>query len=242
MNGRSTDQYLPDAALFIDWDNLKAGLKSLGRQPNISSLLDSINHRGRVVVARAYADWQQRTHAFDPPNLYAAGIEPVYVPVRMMGGKVVKNSADVKLAVDCIDLLNTATHLKTFVLVSGDSDLMHLVNFLRARGKRVIVVAVSHTLSPMLSENVDDLLLYDVDVDPIRAAEPESQNGQVERKAEPVKEIKETQEQAFRALTDLVATHADELLAQSVVSVHQIASGRGVLPATERGLGAERVA
>src|SRR5947209_14112964 len=134
MNGRSTDQYLPDAALFIDWDNLKAGLKSLGRQPNISSLLDSINHRGRVVVARAYADWQQRTHAFDPPNLYAAGIEPVYVPVRMMGGKVVKNSADVKLAVDCIDLLNTATHLKTFVLVSGDSELMHLVTFLRARG------------------------------------------------------------------------------------------------------------
>lgn len=168
MNDPENTDQRPDAALFIDWDNLKVGLKSLGGQPNVSSLLDAVGSRGRVVIARAYADWQQRSNSFDPPNLYAAGIEPVYVPVRMQGGKILKNSADVKLAVDCIDFLNTAPHLKVFVLVSGDADLVHLVNFLRARGKRVVVIGVSGTVGSTLSDNVDDLLLYDVDIEPVR--------------------------------------------------------------------------
>jgi uncharacterized LabA/DUF88 family protein len=172
MTERNLEQSRPDAALFIDWDNIKAGLKTIGRQPNISSLLDAVGHRGRVVIARAYADWQQKVHTFDPPNLYAAGIEPVYVPVRMQSGYILKNSADVKLAVDCIDFLNTAPHLKVFFLVSGDADLVHLVNFLRARGKRVIVIAVSHTLSSTLSENVDELLIYDVDIEPMKRVVP----------------------------------------------------------------------
>src|SRR5947209_15420177 len=200
MPDRQHDVVRPDAALFIDWDNIKAGLKSLGRQPNISSLLDAVGHRGRVVIARAYADWQQKTHAFDPPNLYAAGIEPVYVPVRMQSGRVLKNSADVKLAVDCIDFLNTASHLKTFFLVSGDSDLVHLVNFIRARGKRVVVIAVSHTLSPMLSDNVDELLIYDVDIEPVRQPEP-ALNG---RKPKPASDSQQVEE-ALGVLTDLLS-------------------------------------
>lgn len=196
----------PDAALFIDWDNLKAGLKTLGRQPNVSSLLDAVGQRGRVVIARAYADWQQKTNAFDPPNLYAAGIEPVYVPVRMQSGKIVKNSADVKLAVDCIDFLNTAPHLKTFFLVSGDSDLLHLVNFLRARGKRVVVIAVSHTLAQVLAENLDELLVYDVDIEPQRQADVAG-NG---RKPKPAQES-ELLDEAFTALTDLLRNRSNRV-------------------------------
>lgn len=206
MNERFGEPTRADAALFIDWDNLKAGLKDLGRQPNVSSLLDAVGHRGRVVIARAYADWQQRVHAFDPPNLYAAGIEPVYVPVRMQSGRILKNSADVKLAVDCIDFLNTAPHLKTFFLVSGDSDLVHLVNFLRARGKRVVVIAVSHTLSPALSENVDELLIYDVDIEPVRQPEPSS-NGRKPKAAPDSKQLDE----AFRALTDLLRNRSNRI-------------------------------
>ncbi|HLJ68906.1 MAG TPA: NYN domain-containing protein [Chloroflexota bacterium] len=202
----SPSPIIPDAALLIDWDNLKAGLKSMGRQPNISSLLDAVNQRGRVVIARAYADWQQRVNAFDPPNLYAAGIEPVYVPVRMLGGRILKNSADVKLAVDCIDFLNTAAHLQTFFLVSGDSDLVHLVNFLRARGKRVVVIAVSGTLSQMLAENVDELLMYDVDIDPVRQPEPPA-NG---RKAKATPESARLDE-AFDALADLLRNRSNRV-------------------------------
>ncbi|HEX6508359.1 MAG TPA: NYN domain-containing protein [Chloroflexota bacterium] len=211
MMQKSADQAVPDAALFIDWDNLKVGLKELGRQPNISSLLDTVGHRGRVVIARAYADWQQRSNAFDPPNLYAAGIEPVYVPVRMQSGKALKNSADVKLAVDCIDFLNTAPHLKVFFLVSGDSDLVHLVNFLRARGKRVVGIAVSHTLSATLAENLDELLLYDVDIEPIRQPEVSS-NGRKPRPTVPSAQDDSPQdEEAFNVLTDLLRNRSNRI-------------------------------
>lgn len=205
MNDRDQNEQRPDAALFIDWDNLKVGLKNLGGQPNVSSLLDAVGSRGRVVIARAYADWQQRSNSFDPPNLYAAGIEPVYVPVRMQGGKILKNSADVKLAVDCIDFLNTAPHLKVFVLVSGDADLVHLVNFLRARGKRVVVIGVSGTVAPSLSENVDDLLIYDVDIEPIRQPEV----------VQPVRKVKqqdsERLEEAMSTLEDLLRNRSNRV-------------------------------
>jgi hypothetical protein len=146
-------------------------------------------------------------HAFDPPNLYAAGIEPVYVPVRMQGGRIVKNSADVKLAVDCIDFLNTAPHLKIFFLVSGDADLMHLVNFLRARGKRVVVIGVSHTISSTLSENVDELLVYDVDIEPIRQAEPSANGRKPKQGAADAKKLQE----AFDALADLLRHRSNRI-------------------------------
>jgi uncharacterized LabA/DUF88 family protein len=215
MTDRYADSARPDAGLFIDWDNLKLGLKDLGRQPNISSLLDTLGQRGRVVVARAYADWQQKSHAFDPPNLYAAGIEPVYVPIRTHGGQVVKNSADVKLAVDCIDFLNTAPHLKTFFLVSGDSDLLHLVNFLRARGKRVVVVAVSHTLSPTLADNLDELLLYDVDIEPMRGPDqtqgPKRHRQPTGPEPEPDTTSNALVDEAFSALADLLRNRSNRV-------------------------------
>ncbi|HZU12727.1 MAG TPA: NYN domain-containing protein [Chloroflexota bacterium] len=207
MTANDSENHRSDAALFIDWDNLKVGLKQLGGQPNISSLLDAVSRRGRVVVARAYADWQQRLNAFDPPNLYAAGIEPVYVPVRTQGGKIVKNSADVKLAVDCIDLLNTAPHLKVFVLVSGDADLVHLVNFLRARGKKVVVIGVSGTVSSALTENVDDLLMYDVDIEPIR--QPEAAGSQP-RKPKPASDTAKLEE-AYAQLEDLLRNRSNRV-------------------------------
>ncbi|HEX8919123.1 MAG TPA: NYN domain-containing protein [Chloroflexota bacterium] len=234
MSDRLADSALADAALFIDWDNLKAGVKSLGRQPNMSSLLDAVRHRGRVVIARAYADWQQKVHTFDPPNLYAAGIEPVYVPVRVQGGAILKNSADVKLAVDCIDYANTAPHLKVFFLVSGDSDLVHLVNFLRARGKRVVVISVSQSLSPTLSENVDELLLYDVDIEPIKQPEaPLSKRGRASAESH----SSESQlEDAFNSLRDLLRNRSNR--AGSLFSWIGIQLGRkGV---DHRALGFER--
>jgi uncharacterized LabA/DUF88 family protein len=225
------DQEPPDAALFIDWDNLKAGLKSLSREPNMSSLLDAVSQRGRVVIARAYADWQQRTNSFDPPNLYAAGIEPVYVPVRMQSGKILKNSADVKLAVDCIDFLNTAPHLKVFFLVSGDSDLVHLVNFLRARGKRVIVIAVSNTLAQVVAENVDEILIYDVDIDPARQPQP-ALNGRKPKASQESPQVLE----AFNALTDLLRNRSNRV--GSLFSWIGIQLGRRGLD--HRSLGFER--
>jgi len=156
-----------DAALFIDWENLKWSLRDIGRVPNISSILDAARERGRVVAARAYADWQQGGHHLDPPNLYRAGISPVYIPSRMGGeSKLLKNSADVKLAVDTIDYAHQSPHVRIFVIVSGDADLVHLATYLRMQGKYVVAIGVTGASSIHLTESVDEFLLYDVDIDP----------------------------------------------------------------------------
>ena len=179
-----------DVALFIDWENFKISLATGHRQPNVSALKEEVSHHGRVVVAKAYADWVARTPELrgasqfinDPPALYAAGIEPVYVPTRLFlpgssassSGRTtrIKNSVDVKMTADCIECAHTYPNISTYVLVSGDSDFIHVINTLRTMGKRVIVIGVSWATSRRLSGQVDGLILYDEDVDPITPPEP----------------------------------------------------------------------
>ena len=179
-----------DLALFIDWENFKISLAVGNRTPNISALKEEISNHGRVVIAKAYADWVTRAPELmgasqflnDPPSLYAAGIEPVFVPTRapspgamnangMRTGRI-KNSVDVKMTADCIEVAHTYPNIGTYVLVSGDSDFIHVVNALRTMGKNVMVVGVSWSTSRRLADQVDGLILYDVDVDPPPSSEP----------------------------------------------------------------------
>ena len=179
-----------DLALFIDWENFKISLAVGNRTPNISALKEEISNHGRVVIAKAYADWVTRAPELrgasqflnDPPSLYAAGIEPVFVPTRapspgamnangMRTGRI-KNSVDVKMTADCIEVAHTYPNIGTYVLVSGDSDFIHVVNALRTMGKHVMVVGVSWSTSRRLADQVDGLILYDVDVDPPPSSEP----------------------------------------------------------------------
>lgn len=142
------------------------------------------------MVAKAYADWVTRSpelrgatqFIIDPPALYAAGIEPVYVPTRLPLGSPsamntrttrVKNSVDVKMTADCIECAHSYPNIGTYVLVSGDSDFIHVINSLRAIGKRVIIIGVSWSTSRRLADQVDGLILYDIDVDPEHQPEPE---------------------------------------------------------------------
>jgi uncharacterized protein (TIGR00288 family) len=161
-----SDEY--DVALFIDWENIKFSLINAGYQPNISSIYETARSYGRIVIGRAYADWQEEWHIDDPAALYDAGIEPVYVPVRGKGERR-KNSVDVKLASDCIEVCHIHPSIKTFVLCSGDADFVHIVNSLRPYGKRVVVVGVSWTTSVHLMGSVDEMLFYDQDVEPLFA-------------------------------------------------------------------------
>ena len=141
-------------------------------------------------MAKAYADWVTRSpelrgasqFIIDPPALYAAGIEPVYVPTRLPLGSPsamntrttrVKNSVDVKMTADCIECAHTYPNIGTYVLVSGDSDFIHVINSLRAIGKRVIIIGVSWSTSRRLADQVDGLILYDIDVDPEHQPAPE---------------------------------------------------------------------
>ena len=184
-----------DVALFIDWENFKISLAAGRRNPNVSALKEEVSNHGRVVVAKAYADWVTRAPELrgasqfinDPPALYAAGIDPVYVPTRLAAGNGshgdsgrfvrVKNSVDVKMTVDCIEYAHSYPNIRTFVLVSGDSDFIHVINTLRTMGKRVIIIGVSWATSRRLSDQVDELILYDVDVDAVTPVEPVSVAG-----------------------------------------------------------------
>ena len=188
-----------DVALFIDWENFKISLAVGRRHPNVSALKEEVSNHGRVVVARAYADWVTRAPELrgasqfinDPPALYAAGIDPVYVPTRLATGNGsngepgrtirVKNSVDVKMTADCIECAHSYPNIRTFVLVSGDSDFIHVINALRTMGKRVIIIGVSWATSRRLSDQVDELILYDVDVDTVTPPEPvRAGNGRTE--------------------------------------------------------------
>jgi uncharacterized LabA/DUF88 family protein len=164
-----------DAALLIDWENLKFSLKERDVLPNVSAIRDAAESFGRVVVARAYADWQDGWHHGDPSNLYAAGIEPIYVPTRRYwedtNSEKRKNSVDVKLTADCIELCHNHESITMYVLVTGDQDFLHVVNTLRPYGKRVVIVGVSWSTSARLAERVDNVIYYDREVDPI---EPET--------------------------------------------------------------------
>ena len=172
-----------DVALFIDWENFKISLAAGSRTPNVTALKEEVANHGRVVVAKAYADWVTRSPELrgasqfinDPPALYAAGIEPVYVPTRLPAGSPtsltartfrVKNSVDVKMTADCIECAHSYPNIGIYVLVSGDSDFIHVVNALRTMGKRAIIIGVSWSTSRRLADQVDGLILYDTDVDP----------------------------------------------------------------------------
>ena len=173
-----------DVALYIDWENIKYSLLNKeNRLPNAMAIKDAASRYGRVVAAKAYANWQEGQHLRDPNDLYSAGIEPIYVPTTILGfadspdgAPRRKNSIDVKLAVDCVDASLSNPNISTFVLVTGDGDFVHLINTLRLRGKRVVVIGTSWSTSWQLTSSADHFVAYDVTVDPV-GSPPATRNG-----------------------------------------------------------------
>ena len=162
-----------EIALLLDWENIRFGLQQQNLAPNISAIMEEAQGLGRVVVARAYADFQNHIMFNDPRRLYAAGIEPVYVPGRVYQNEqdgvvssVRKNSVDVKLTADCVEYCYRYPNIDAYMLVSGDGDFIHLVKTLRPYGKFVAIVALSWTASPRLTESADWVKYYDLDVEP----------------------------------------------------------------------------
>ena len=210
-----------DVALFIDWENFKISLAAGNRTPNVSALKEEVSNHGRVVVAKAYADWVTRSPELkgasqfinDPPALYAAGIEPVYVPTRLPLGSPsalnyrttrVKNSVDVKMTAECIECAHSYPNIGTFVLVSGDSDFIHVVNSLRAIGKQVIIIGVSWSTSRRLADQVDGLILYDFDVDPEVQPEPAPAPAPANRSSRSANANRQQVSDVMRTIEDIV--------------------------------------
>ncbi len=153
----NTNNGSSDVAMFIDWENMHGFINT---KANLSALREVAQSHGRLVFAKAYADWREQRFQSDSLLLYQAGVEPVYVPNGF------KNNVDVKLATDCIDCAYKNPHIGIFVLVTGDGDFIHVATTLRPLGKKVIVIAQSNNASNRLGDLVDTLLLYDRDVVP----------------------------------------------------------------------------
>ena len=144
-------------ALFVDFENLAIGARDRGHDLDMGVIMDALSERGRVVVRRAYADWNLFSEHRN--NLLSQRIEMIEVPQRT--GMVRKNAADIKLAVDAIELSTQRDFLTVFVIASGDSDFTPLVSKLRELNKRVIGVGVEGSTSNLLPGACDEFLFYE---------------------------------------------------------------------------------
>lgn len=144
-------------ALYIDFENLAIGAKERGEDFDLSVIMDALSERGRVVVRRAYADWN--LFSDHRHNLVGQRIEMIEVPQRT--GFVRKNAADIKLAVDAVELVFERGFITTFVIASGDSDFTPLVLKLRELNKKVIGVGVEGSTSELLPGACDEFLFYE---------------------------------------------------------------------------------
>ena len=123
---------------------------------DIDLVLERLLEKGKIIVKKAYADWQRYTEFKKP--LHTAGIELIDIPQKYYSGK---NSADIKMVVDAMDLCYSKEHLDTFVLLSGDSDFTPLVSKLKENNKHVIGVGVKSSSSKLLIDNCDEFIYYE---------------------------------------------------------------------------------
>lgn len=144
--------------LFLDFENLAIGAREqLGGNFEFKPITDALAERGRVVVRRAYADWSMFGDAMR--DLTRHNVELIEIPQRM--GMVRKNAADIKLAVDAIELSFERDYITTFVIGTGDSDFTPLVNKLRELNKRVIGIGIEAATSSLLPPACDEFLFYE---------------------------------------------------------------------------------
>src|SRR6266704_527498 len=144
-------------ALFIDHENLVIGAREIGRAFDVGPIFDALAERGRVVARRAYADWT--LFADDRRSLVQHNCELIDIPQRT--GAVRKNAADIKLAVDAMELAYERGFVSTFVIASGDSDFTPLVAALRGLNRRVIGIGVKGSTSGLLPPACDEFMFYD---------------------------------------------------------------------------------
>lgn len=144
-------------AVFCDFENVALGVRDARyAQFDITKVLERLLLKGSIVVKKAYCDWE-RYKEFKAA-MHEAAFELIEIPhVRQSG----KNSADIRMVVDALDLCYTKSHVDTFVIVSGDSDFSPLVSKLRENNKNVIGVGVKNSSSDLLIANCDEFIYYD---------------------------------------------------------------------------------
>ncbi|MBM4201014.1 MAG: NYN domain-containing protein [Gammaproteobacteria bacterium] len=153
----STKMKTQSLALFCDFENIALGVREVKYAAfDIRKVLERLLLKGNIVVKKAYCDWD-RYKEFKA-GMHEAAFELIEIPhVRQSG----KNSADIRMVVDALDLCYTKSHVDTFVIISGDSDFSALVSKLRENNKLVIGVGVKKSTSDLLISNCDEFIFYD---------------------------------------------------------------------------------
>lgn len=144
-------------ALFCDFENIALGVQDT-KYPkfDVTKVLERLLLKGNIVVKKAYCDWDR--YKDFKSGMHEASFEMIEIPhVRQSG----KNSADIRMVVDALDLCYTKAHVDTFVIISGDSDFSPLVSKLRENNKIVIGVGVKNSTSDLLIANCDEFIFYD---------------------------------------------------------------------------------
>jgi len=144
-------------AVFCDFENVALGVRDAKYAKfDIKKILERLLVKGSIVVKKAYCDWER--YKDFKATMHEAAFELIDIPhVRMSG----KNSADIRMVVDALDLCYTKAHVNTFVIISGDSDFSPLVSKLRENAKTVIGVGVKNSTSDLLISNCDEFIFYD---------------------------------------------------------------------------------
>jgi len=195
---------ITNMALFCDFENVALGVRDAKyAQFDIKKVLERLLLKGGIVVKKAYCDWE-RYKEFKA-TMHEAAFELIEIPhVRQSG----KNSADIRMVVDALDLCYTKAHIDTFVIISGDSDFSPLVSKLRENNKYVIGIGEKDSTSDLLSANCDEFIFYDDLVRVQEAKKQAAKKAPAKVKAESAKptEVKVEDDKKQEAMDFLVET------------------------------------
>lgn len=180
----------PLIAVFIDFENLALGVRDMKwRKFQIELILKRLLEKGRIVYKRAYCDW--RNYSSSVREFHQKGVEMIDIPQSKVSGK---NSADIRMVVDAIDLCYAKQHIDIFALISGDSDFSPLASKLKENDKRVLGCGIRSSTSDLLISSCDEFVFYDDLVEAARKSKPKRKtkgSKKVDKKQEAVEKFVE---------------------------------------------------
>ncbi|MGI9303937.1 MAG: NYN domain-containing protein [Gammaproteobacteria bacterium] len=191
-------------ALFCDFENIALGVRDAKYAKfDIEKVLERLLLKGNIVVKKAYCDWDRYKNFKGP--MHEASFELIEIPhVRLSG----KNSADIRMVVDALDLCYTKSHVETFVIISGDSDFSPLVSKLRENNKIVIGVGVKESTSDLLIANCDEFIYYD---DLVREGEKQRRRKKTATKTNSAKKHKLSEKELQQEALNLIMETVEDL-------------------------------
>lgn len=198
---------ISNMALFCDFENIALGVRDAKyAQFDIKKVLERLLLKGSIVVKKAYCDWDR--YKDFKATMHEAAFELIEIPhVRQSG----KNSADIRMVVDALDLCYTKSHVDAFVIISGDSDFSPLVSKLRENNKYVIGIGVKDSTSDLLSANCDEFIFYD---DLVR--EQEAQKKRAEKKSPAKAPVGGTKKKSVLKIEDDKRQEALSFIAETI--------------------------